>query len=216
MVKVNKLYCFLINLTVLFLFFYMLVPFADAISIPLSEQYSYINADMAALAEQDYDSVLDTYILFSFITQKNKRQSPIVSYLVAKRTVEHVNSDYRFSKMATKTGFLSLIVGIMQVESGFNPLATSEKDARGLMQVHYPTWKNSIRDKSIYDMQNNLLWGTSILHTYYTAENGNLKKALYRYYGAPDDSYVTKIILCSVRFKKFYTEFIGTLSPNLY
>lgn len=157
------------------------------------------------LSQQGNDGIgSDIYLTFNFIKSRNKKQAPVVSYAVAKRVVEHVRADARFEDHLSYVGLLSLVVGLIQQESGFNPWAVSNKDARGLMQVHLPTWGGGIINKqSVHDIQHNLVFGTSILFSY-LKKTGDLRKALHRYYGAKDDKYVMSVLSHAVKFKKFY------------
>ncbi len=54
------------------------------------------------------------------------------------------------------------IAGIILTESEFNPRAVSHKDARGLMQIHQPTWKM----KDYFDSEENIKKGAEILAMY--------------------------------------------------
>ncbi len=80
----------------------------------------------------------------------------------------------------------AMVLGLMQVESGFKKYAVSLAGARGLMQV-MPFWSRVIGDhdpKKLFHMQTNLRYGCSILRMYIDMENGNLFMALGRYNGS--------------------------------
>ncbi len=79
-----------------------------------------------------------------------------------------------------------LILGLIQVESGFQSYALSAVGARGYMQV-MPFWTRVIGDgdpKKLFNMQTNLRYGCSILRMYIDREDGNLFLALGRYNGS--------------------------------
>jgi soluble lytic murein transglycosylase-like protein len=79
-----------------------------------------------------------------------------------------------------------LVLGLMQVESGFKKYAVSIVGARGYMQV-MPFWSRVIGDgdpKKLFQMQTNLRYGCSILRMYIDMEGGNLYLALGRYNGS--------------------------------
>lgn len=79
-----------------------------------------------------------------------------------------------------------LVLGLMQVESGFKKYAVSIVGARGYMQV-MPFWSRVIGDKDptkLFQMQTNLRYGCSILRMYLDMEAGNLYLALGRYNGS--------------------------------
>ena len=80
----------------------------------------------------------------------------------------------------------AMVLGLMQVESGFRKYATSIVGARGYMQV-MPFWSRVIGDrdpKKLFQMQTNLRYGCSILRMYIDMEQGNLYLALGRYNGS--------------------------------
>ena len=80
----------------------------------------------------------------------------------------------------------SLVLGLIQVESGFRKYAISKAGARGYMQV-MPFWTRVIGDgrpAKLFHMQSNLRYGCSILRMYIDLERGNLYLALGRYNGS--------------------------------
>ena len=80
----------------------------------------------------------------------------------------------------------AMVMGLMQVESGFKKYATSIVGARGYMQV-MPFWSRVIGDgdpRKLFHMQTNLRYGCSILRMYIDMEKGNLFLALGRYNGS--------------------------------
>jgi soluble lytic murein transglycosylase-like protein len=79
-----------------------------------------------------------------------------------------------------------LVLGLIQVESGFHKYAVSSVGARGYMQV-MPFWTRQIGDgdpKKLFNMQTNLRYGCSILRMYIDREAGDLYLALGRYNGS--------------------------------
>ncbi len=80
----------------------------------------------------------------------------------------------------------ALVLGLVQVESGFRKYAISVAGARGYMQV-MPFWTRSIGDGQVsrlFHMQTNLRFGCVILRHYLDIEKGNLFLALGRYNGS--------------------------------
>ncbi len=65
-------------------------------------------------------------------------------------------------------------MGVIQVESGFDPDAVSDKNARGLMQIHWTIWK----------------------HYFSSPEEA------HDIIGAKDDRYADKVISSAAAFKK--------------
>lgn len=90
---------------------------------------------------------------------------------------------YESKRAGLDTG---LVLGLMQVESGFKKYAVSVVGARGFMQV-MPFWSRVIGDgdsQKLFQMQTNLRYGCSILRMYLDMEDGNLFLALGRYNGS--------------------------------
>lgn len=87
---------------------------------------------------------------------------------------------------ATRAGLdPQLVLGLIQVESGFNKYAISPVGARGLMQV-MPFWVRSIGapGHNLFELTTNLRYGCTILRHYIDMEGGNLFRALGRYNGS--------------------------------
>jgi soluble lytic murein transglycosylase-like protein len=77
-----------------------------------------------------------------------------------------------------------LVLGLIEVESGFRKYAISKSGARGYMQV-MPFWVNQIgtSGQDLFHMRTNLRYGCTILRYYLDMEKGNLFRALARYNG---------------------------------
>ena len=87
---------------------------------------------------------------------------------------------------ATRAGLdPQLVLGLMQVESGFRKYAVSSAGARGYMQV-MPFWVKLIGrpEDSLFDLRTNLRYGCTILRHYLDIEKGDLFRALGRYNGS--------------------------------
>ena len=80
----------------------------------------------------------------------------------------------------------ALLLGLIQVESGFRRYAVSSAGARGYTQV-MPFWARLIGDGDpghLFHMQTNLRFGCVILRHYLDLERGDLYMALGRYNGS--------------------------------
>ncbi|MGZ5155226.1 MAG: lytic transglycosylase domain-containing protein [Caldimonas sp.] len=80
----------------------------------------------------------------------------------------------------------ALVLGLVQVESGFKKYAISIAGARGYTQV-MPFWARLIGDGDVarlFHMQTNLRFGCVILRHYLDLEKGDLYLALGRYNGS--------------------------------
>ena len=81
---------------------------------------------------------------------------------------------------------VSLVLGLIQVESAFRKFAVSSVGARGYMQV-MPFWTRVIGDGDpgkLFHMQTNLRFGCVILRHYLERERGDLFLTLGRYNGS--------------------------------
>ena len=87
---------------------------------------------------------------------------------------------------ATRAGLdPQLVLGLIEVESGFKKYAVSSVGARGYMQV-MPFWVKQIgtAEHNLFHLRINLRYGCTILRHYLDIEKGNLYRALGRYNGS--------------------------------
>ncbi|MDI1247117.1 MAG: lytic transglycosylase domain-containing protein [Rhodoferax sp.] len=81
---------------------------------------------------------------------------------------------------------VSLVLGLIQVESNFRKFAVSSVGARGYMQV-MPFWTRVLADGDagkLFHLQTNLRFGCVILRHYLDRERGDVFMALGRYNGS--------------------------------
>ncbi len=78
-----------------------------------------------------------------------------------------------------------LVLAVIETESNFDSWALSVANARGLMQV-MGFWKKEIGSEgdSLFDIETNIRYGTTILKHYLDREKGDLVRALARYNGS--------------------------------
>ncbi len=87
---------------------------------------------------------------------------------------------------ATRAGLdPQLVLGVIQVESGFRKYAVSRAGARGYMQV-MPFWMTLIGESghNLFNLRTNLRYGCTILRHYLDVERGDTFRALGRYNGS--------------------------------
>jgi soluble lytic murein transglycosylase-like protein len=80
----------------------------------------------------------------------------------------------------------ALVLGLIQVESGFRKYAISSAGARGYMQV-MPFWARLIGngdERRLFHLQTNLRFGCTILRHYLDRERGDVFMTLGRYNGS--------------------------------
>lgn len=108
---------------------------------------------------------------------------------------------------ATRAGLdPQLVLGLIQVESGFRKYAISSSGARGFMQV-MPFWVRSIgtEEHNLFQMRTNLRYGCIILRHYLDIERGNLFRALGRYNGSLGKPEYPNLVLAAWKNHWFYT-----------
>ena len=96
---------------------------------------------------------------------------------------------------------LSLVLGVVQVESAFRKFAISSAGARGYMQV-MPFWASLIGDGDdtrLFHMQTNLRFGCVILRHYLDRERGDMFMALGRYNGSRGQSAYPQSVMAAQR-----------------
>jgi soluble lytic murein transglycosylase-like protein len=96
----------------------------------------------------------------------------------------------------------SLILGLVQVESGFRKYAISSVGARGYTQV-MPFWARLIGNgdpSHLFHMQTNLRFGCVILRHYLDREQGDMYMALGRYNGSRGRPEYPNAVFASQRF----------------
>jgi len=96
---------------------------------------------------------------------------------------------------------LSLVLGLVEVESAFRKFAVSSAGARGYMQV-MPFWSRLIGDgdeSRLFQLQTNLRFGCVILRHYLDSERGDLFLGLGRYNGSRGQGAYPQAVLAAQR-----------------
>jgi soluble lytic murein transglycosylase-like protein len=98
-----------------------------------------------------------------------------------------------------------LVLGIIEVESGFRKYAVSAAGARGYMQV-MPFWLKLIGQPkhNLFHMRTNLAYGCAILRHYVDMEDGDYYRALGRYNGSLGYSQYPRAILVAWKIRWKY------------
>ena len=89
-----------------------------------------------------------------------------------------------------------LVLGLIEVESGFRKYAMSPAGARGYMQV-MPFWVKLIGQPShdLFHLRTNLAYGCAILRYYLDLEKGDYFRALGRYNGTLGQARYPNLVL---------------------
>ena len=89
-----------------------------------------------------------------------------------------------------------LVLGVIEVESGFRKYAVSRAGARGYMQV-MPFWVKLIGQPGhdLFHLRTNLAYGCAILRYYLDVEKGDYFRALGRYNGTLGQAKYPNLVL---------------------
>jgi hypothetical protein len=120
-----------------------------------------------------------------------------------------INADERFvfafliTKWSREFGFDPLeVAAIALTESQFNPKAVSPKDARGLMQIHRPSWEMD----DYFNTEKNIRKAMQILFMYRNSQPDSYLKLYYGDTGEEGAQYVQKVKGNFERLAKVYKE----------
>lgn len=130
-----------------------------------------------------------------FIKNENKRIADIIA---------DFTTDYLIKNIGINE--IPIIIGIMNVESNFNPTLVSSKRARGLMQVRWSVWKEVLVENmdienefDLHEIDKGIEAGIFVLHHYLKKSDGDLKKALY-FYSGKSKKYPSKVYEAVAKF----------------
>jgi len=144
----------------------------------------------------------------SEMTQRLKKRIPDAGYREDLLRTVHYE--------ATRAGLdPQMVLGLIQVESGFNKYALSSVGARGFMQV-MPFWARSIgaSDHNLFLLRTNLRYGCTILRHYLDIEHGDLYRALGRYNGSLGQPQYPNMVLGAWRKNWDYTQKNWNYAPK--
>jgi len=152
-------------------------PLADSVRLALAAAVGD-----AAPPEPSFDTMDERLVYLRWLGEMSQR--------LRKREAEHMRRVeflktvwYESKRAGLET---SLLLGLIQVESGFRKYAVSSAGARGYTQV-MPFWARLIGDGDaarLFNMQLNLRFGCVILRHYLGLERGDMFMALGRYNGS--------------------------------
>ena len=134
-------------------------------------------ADQAS-PEPEFSSITEKVDWLATMSERLYKRMPD-----PKQRIEFLKTVYYESRRAGLDP--QLVLGLIQVESGFKKYAVSGAGARGYMQV-MPFWVKLIgtSESNLFHMRTNLRFGCTILRHYLDIEKGDLYRALGRYNGS--------------------------------
>lgn len=152
-----------------------------------------IETDIETDCDINNDSLLQRDIEF-YITARYTRVPKVVAKSIAENILLY-SAQYDISP--------ELVTGIIEVESRFNPMVISKKDARGLMQV-MPEWapKFKIKVNDLHDIDVGIESGIKVFLIHLGEAKGSISKALY-YYVGKDKTYSDYVYTSVGRFVSF-------------
>ncbi len=139
-------------------------------------------------AVNDKDEKLRRYQFMEYKLEAFDKRYPLFSQIV----------DVVYDKSGSYGFHPDLVLGMMQVESYYNPKAVSNAGAYGLMQINLAVWKKEldIDPARIFEIGYNVDLGLTILKRYYIESKGNIQRALHLYnngYKYNNTNYLTRI-----------------------
>lgn len=152
-------------------------PLADAVRSALAAAVA-----AAAPPKPSFSAIEDRLAYLRWLSSASERLKPRKSD--ARTRLEFLETLWYEAKRAGLEP--ALVLGLIQVESGFRKYAVSIVGARGYMQI-MPFWARLIGDGDVaklFHMQTNLRFGCVILRHYLDRERGDLFMALGRYNGS--------------------------------
>ena len=152
-------------------------PLADAVRSALSSAIAN-----SAPPRPSFASTEERLAYLRWLGEMSQRLKPRLSEALTR--IEFLETAWYESKRAGLEP--GLVLGLVQVESGFRKYAISSAGARGYMQV-MPFWAKLIGDgqaSHLFHMQTNLRFGCVILRHYLDREQGDMFLALGRYNGS--------------------------------
>jgi len=155
------------------------------------EQFNTLFAKCSTLEKQCTQAKkireLQEEALFTYIRTKYTRISEMVAREIAKQTVQIC---------AEKDAPFTIVVGIMEVESSFNPTVVSKAGARGLMQVMPNIWVKKLKylsgARDLHEIKPGIEAGIDVYLHYYNAVKST-SGALGKYFGASNKGYQEKV-----------------------
>ena len=148
-------------------------------------------AQIAELKEFPKDAIKKTRDKVAHYIKHNYKKVPdTVVYKIADEMLD----------LSNKEGVpVPILIGIISVESNFNPSSASTKLARGLMQVRWNVWKTDLKKNlklenqfDLHNIKEGMQAGIYVFKHYMKKNNGDISIALYNYVGK-DRNYVAKV-----------------------
>jgi soluble lytic murein transglycosylase-like protein len=153
-----------------------------------AQQEEILSKSVKALMQKSISDSAAPKLFFSSEVEAQKRLDTMSERLQKRIPDQAMREDFlrTVHNEATRAGLdPQLVLGLIQVESGFKKYAVSSVGARGFMQL-MPFWASNIGapDHNLFHLRLNLRYGCKILRHYLDIEHGDLYRALGRYNGS--------------------------------
>ena len=138
--------------------------------------------------------------IFEYITGKYHKVPVELATVIAETTVK-LCKEYNMDPYT--------IIGLMEIESSFNPFAVSKAHARGLLQVRYSVWKDTLSLTDHFHLHSVYIGiesGIKVLLIYLQKSDNNLTQALQKYNGTKGTSFSDKVYAAVGKFYTFTTK----------
>ncbi len=172
--------------------------------------YEPLAASVKAMMHKSVSDTGSTRLIFA-----NEQSAYLWLGTMSRRLEKRIpDRDYRIEFLktvhyeATRAGLdPQMVLGLIQVESGFKKYAVSTSGARGFMQV-MPFWVKELGspDHDLFHLRVNLRYGCTILRHYLDIERGDLFRALGRYNGSLGQAEYPNMVLAAWRRNWGYRE----------
>ncbi|MES2500344.1 MAG: lytic transglycosylase domain-containing protein [Pseudomonadota bacterium] len=161
---------------------------AASISVAGNQREEPLSNSVKAVMQKSISDLGSPKLLFASETEGQAWLADMSQRLKKRMPDQSYREDFLRSVHyeATRAGLdPQLVMGLIQVESGFKKYAVSSVGARGYMQV-MPFWVKTIGnvDHNLFHLRLNLRYGCTILRHYLDIERGDLYRALGRYNGS--------------------------------
>ncbi|MES2637050.1 MAG: lytic transglycosylase domain-containing protein [Pseudomonadota bacterium] len=161
---------------------------AASISVAGNQREEPLSNSVKAVMQKSISDLGSPKLLFASETEGQAWLADMSQRLKKRMPDQSYREDFLRSVHyeATRAGLdPQLVMGLIQVESGFKKYAVSSVGARGYMQV-MPFWVKTIgnTEHNLFHLRLNLRYGCTILRHYLDIERGDLYRALGRYNGS--------------------------------
>lgn len=174
-------------------------------------QYLNLNTNIISYKKQikKYEKVQKKSITFDELSLQKKNK--ICKYINARyRRISSPVVKLISEEVVAKCEYYNIppgiVMGIMEVESGFDPAQVSSAKARGLMQVRWPVWSKLLKEETksknefdLHEIDKGIQAGIVVFKYYIKKNNGDMTGALYDYVGK-SKGYAEKVYKATGRF----------------